>query len=392
MSILTIPTTLFTGQSEISSRSQVSFYDPYILWCSVFLVCVGLIALTSASIDIGNKNFFSPFHYVIRQVIYLFIGASAGILITRIKINVWRQYSAILLITGIALLILVLIPGIGKEVNGSMRWINLGIMNFQASEYVKLMMIIYLAAYCVSKGDQIRTENSGFVQPMIMVSVISILLLLEPDFGSTFVILATTLSILFIAGVRLRVFAMLLFFISLGLAALAVLAPYRLERLTSFMNPWEHAFNSGYQLTQALIAFGRGEWFGMGVGGSVQKLFYLPEAHTDFLFAVMAEEFGLIGIMIVIVVFALLVSRALYIGLLAFKDKLWFHAYMAIGLGVLLGIQALINMGVNMGILPTKGLTLPLISYGGSSLVLNCILIALLLRISYEYRAKGKAL
>jgi cell division protein FtsW len=287
---------------------------------------------------------------------------------------------------GISLLLLVLMPGIGREVNGSTRWMSLGIINLQVSELVKLFVVVYMAGYLVRQGDEVRTSMRGFLKPMALLAVISVLLLCEPDFGATAVIVTTALAMMFVAGVRLWQFMILMLVVLAALSVLAVTSPYRMQRLTAFLDPWADPFNSGFQLTQALIAFGRGEWLGVGLGGSVQKLFYLPEAHTDFVFAVLAEELGLLGAVSVIVMFAIVVWRAFVMARLAEQCGKFFEAYLAYGLGVWIGMQAYINIGVNMGVLPTKGLTLPLMSYGGSSIMVMCVAIALLLRIDHEVR------
>jgi cell division protein FtsW len=258
-------------------------------------------------------------------------------------------------------------------------------VNFQPSELVKLFVVVYLAGYLVRRGDEVRESVKGFLKPMALVGLIGVLLLLEPDFGAAAVITATVLGMMFLGGVRLWQFGVLFLVMSAGMAALAISSPYRMARLTSFVNPWADPFNSGFQLTQALIAFGRGEWLGVGLGGSIQKLFYLPEAHTDFLFAVLAEELGLLGVVAVIALFAILVWRAFVIGQSAASAGNRFGAYTAYGIGMWLGLQAFINLGVNMGVLPTKGLTLPLMSYGGSSIVMSCVAVALLLRVSHEH-------
>jgi cell division protein FtsW len=286
------------------------------------------------------------------------------------------------------LLVLVLIPGVGHVVNGSRRWLGVGTLSFQPSEFMKLGLVIFMAAHLARHADAVRTSLRGFGKPLLLLAGVSALIVVEPDFGSTAVLAVTVLGMLFIAGMRLWPFAALLALVGSALAVLALAAPYRLERLTSFTNPWADPFGSGFQLTQALIAFGRGGWFGVGLGGSVQKLNYLPEAHTDFVFAVLAEELGLFGTLGVIALFALVIARAFAVAWRAERLGHAFAAYLAYGIALWLGLQTLINMGVNMGVLPTKGLTLPLLSYGGSSLVVTLAACALLLRVDYETRAK----
>jgi cell division protein FtsW len=275
---------------------------------------------------------------------------------------------------------------VGREVNGSTRWITFGSFSLQASEPVKICVIAYLAGYMVRHGEHVRNNFAGFIRPICVLTIVASLLLLEPDYGSCVVLLATALGMLFMGGVPLgRLFAWVSAAIAV-LASLAVLSPYRLQRLMSFSDPWQDPFNSGFQLTQALIAFGRGDWFGVGLGSSVQKLFYLPEAHTDFVFSVFAEEFGLFGSAILILLFSFLVWRAFVIGHIAERMGKLFAAYLAYGIGLIIGIQAFINMGVNLGILPTKGLTLPLLSYGGNSMIITCLLLGILLRVEVENR------
>jgi cell division protein FtsW len=288
------------------------------------------------------------------------------------------------------LLVAVLVPGVGHEVNGSRRWLRLGVMNFQASELARVLLLTYVASYSVRRADELRTDFKGFLRPVAVLGVAAVLLLLEPDFGAATVLLTTSLAVLFLAGARIR---HLLVPMALGIAAMALLAvtsSYRLRRLTAFRDPWQDPFDSGFQLTQSLIAIGRGEWFGVGLGSSVQKLFYLPEAHTDFVFAVLAEEFGFAGVVIVIALFGLLVGRALFIARNAARAGLEFQSLVAAAIGVWLGLQVFVNIGVNMGLLPTKGLTLPLLSYGGSSMLVTLGWLGVLLRVHHETQSHGR--
>ena len=363
--------------------------DIALLLAVLALLGIGLVMVSSASITIADRNFDAPFHYLIRQIIHVTIGVTAGLLVASISLEHWERYSPLLLVIGIILLLLVLIPGIGREVNGSRRWLPLGFTNLQASELVKLLVIIFMAGYLVRRAKEVRETIAGFVKPLGVLTLIGLLLLAEPDFGSTAVMMATAMGMLFLAGVPLNRFAVLVSVVLGVLALLVVIEPYRVARLTSFMNPWADPFDSGFQLTQALIAFGRGEWLGVGVGGSIQKLFYLPEAHTDFVFAVLSEELGLLGGAVVILLFGLVVLRAFRIGKMALRSGQPFAGYLAFGIGLWIGMQAFINIGVNMGVLPTKGLTLPFMSYGGSSIVMMCIAVALLLRIYYEAKVVG---
>lgn len=360
------------------------FYDRWILISVLCLLALGLLMVASASMVISDKQFGSPFHYFFRQSIFLGIGLVSAWVMTRVPIRVVKKYSGYFFLTALFLLIIVLIPGIGKVVNGSRRWINLGIFSLQVSELLKLAAIVYLASYLQRFQAEVRQELKGFLKPMFLVLLMSGLLLLQPDFGAAVVITTTYMILLFIAGVRLWPYLVLVVVVGVSLGLLAVLSPYRLQRMTGFLNPWSNQYGSGYQLTQSLIAFGRGGLFGVGLGNSVQKLYYLPEAHTDFLFAVLAEELGLIGEFILIGLFILLIARIFIIGRRAEQQRDLFSAYLAYGVSMWFGLQALINMGVNAGMLPTKGLTLPFISYGGGSMLMSCLAIGIVLRIAYE--------
>lgn len=361
-------------------------YDPWLVGAVVLLMSFGFIMVSSASLHIAAESYGQPWFYSLRQLIFIGLGLGAGFVAFNIPVSVWQKLGPWLLLAGLVLLVVVLIPGVGRTVNGATRWIDLGVFNLQVSEMMKLFVIVYLAGYLVRRGDEVRTSFKGFLKPMVLLSLVALLLLLEPDFGASAVIMATALAMMFIGGVRLWQFGLLVLLVSAAMAVLAVTSPYRMERLTTFLNPWADPFNSGFQLTQALIAIGRGEIWGVGLGSGVQKLFYLPEAHTDFLFAVLAEEFGLIGSLLVISLFVVFVVRAFLIARKAEMKGEQFGAYMAYGLGLWLGLQAFINIGVNMGVLPTKGLTLPLMSYGGSSIVVCCVAVALLLRVDFELR------
>ena len=358
--------------------------DRWLLLSTFAIVALGLLMVASASMVISDRQYGMPFHYLIRQSIYLVVGLIIAIVVLQVPIKMWRKYSGYLLLTSFFLLILVLIPHIGYEVNGSRRWIRLGFISFQVSELAKFCVVVYMASYIARHGEEVRTRLSGFIKPMLLLCVIALLLLKEPDFGATFVIAVTAMGMLFLAGVRLWQFAVLLVVAGGGLITLAITSPYRLERLTTFLNPWANQFSSGYQLTQSLIAFGRGGILGVGLGNSIQKLFYLPEAHTDFLFAVLAEELGLIGELVVVGLFVILIGRIMFIGRQAYRQEEGFSAYLAYGLGLWLAIQVMISIGVNCGLLPTKGLTLPFMSYGGSSILINSVVIAILFRIAYE--------
>ena len=358
--------------------------DPVLLIVCIALLSLGLVMVASASVGVADRNFSNPFYYLQRQFVFIIIGVVAAAVVYRIRLVQWEKSGVALLGFALFLLVLVLIPGVGKTVNGSTRWISLGLINLQVSEVVKLFLLIYVAGYLVRHGEEVRTSLRGFIKPMLMVGLAGLLLLLEPDFGSTVVIMGTVLAMTFLGGVRFIQFASFMVLFGISALMLIISSPYRMERLTSFMNPWADPFDTGFQLTQSLIAIGTGGWWGTGLGGSVQKLFYLPESHTDFLFAVLSEEFGFIGVSFVVLMYGLLFFRAFKIGLQAEKSGNRFAAYVAYGIGIWLSLQAVINMGVNMGLMPTKGLTLPLMSYGGSSLVVCCMAIGLLLRIHYE--------
>lgn len=360
--------------------------DMKLLIVSALLLIIGLVMVGSASISIADKQLADPLYYLNRQLSYSVIGIIAAYVVFKIPLSIWEASGPWLIIASMALLVMVFIPGLGKEVNGSIRWLQFGFITVQASELVKLFVIIYLSGYLVRHNNEVRTYAAGFIKPMVLLSLLALLLLFEPDYGAVAVMMVTATVMLWLAGARIFQFVLLVLSLGLALSILAVSSPYRMERLTTFLNPWADPYNSGFQLTQALIAFGRGEWFGVGLGSSVQKLFYLPEAHTDFMLAVLAEEMGLIVVLFIIGLYAFLVLRSLRIARQAEQRERPFAGYLAYGIGIWIGIQAFINIGVNMGVLPTKGLTLPLMSYGGSSLVIMCIAIALLLRVDYETR------
>lgn len=376
----------FPKNSYSIKRNIFHGYDAWLLTIAVFLIGLGLIMVASSSITIADRQFHDPLYYFWRQLLSVCIALVIAFIIIRIPMLVWQRMSTLLLLTGLLLLVLVLIPGIGYEVNGSMRWIQSWPFPVQASEPVKFCAIAYLAGYLVRRSVEVKTEFTGFIKPIILLTIISGLLLLEPDYGACVVIFATALGMLFVGGVPLIRFLPWMLVAISSLATLAILSPYRIQRLISFIDPWQDPFNTGFQLTQALIAFGRGDWSGAGLGSSIQKLFYLPEAHTDFVYAVLAEELGLLGSLLVILLFCFLVWRAFVIAQVAEAGGKVFSAYFAYGTGLIIGIQAFINIGVNMGVLPTKGLTLPFISYGGNSIIITTALVAVLLRIEFENR------
>jgi len=350
------------------------------------LLSLGLLMVLSASITAADRDMGAPFYYLFRQSAYLGAGLVAGLLCLRIPMRFWERSSVLLLVAAYLLLIAVLIPGIGREVNGSTRWLPLGPVNLQVSEPARLLILMFIAAYVARRSEELATTVVGFLKPVGVVVFAVVLLLLEPDFGAATVLLATSMAVLFAGGVRIRHFLTLLVPAAAGLVLLALASPYRLRRLVGFLDPWADPYDTGFQLTQSLIAIGRGEIAGVGLGSSVQKLFYLPEAHTDFVFAVFAEEFGLQGVILLLTLYCVLVWRVLAVSSRCAGAGSLFSACLTFGLGVWLGAQAMINIGVNMGLLPTKGLTLPLVSFGGSSLIVCCAAIGVILRADLESR------
>ncbi|WP_088178851.1 putative lipid II flippase FtsW [Thauera butanivorans] len=363
--------------------------DPLLIWSAIGLLLLGLVMVYSASIAIAEGSRFTnyqPYYFVARHAVFMAVGIGCGLLAFQLPMARWQQLAMPLFVAGVVLLIVVLIPGVGREVNGAQRWLSLGPVNLQPSELMKIFAALYAADYTVRKLDAMSSFKRGFLPMMAVILFVGFLLLREPDFGAFVVITTIAFGVLFLGGINGRVFALLAIAAVIGFVILILVSPYRLERVLGFMDPWKDAFGKGYQLSHALIAFGRGEWFGVGLGASVEKLFYLPEAHTDFLLAVIAEELGFVGIIAVIAMFAVLVQRAFVIGREAIRLERYFAGLVAQGIGLWIGVQSFINMGVNMGLLPTKGLTLPLMSFGGSSIVANCIALAILLRCDWEVR------
>jgi cell division protein FtsW len=384
-------TTAALSYARSTGRPRRLVLDPWVLGPVAALLLVGLVMVASASIGVSERATGTPFHLFQRQLAYVCLGFVAAAVAINIPTALWDKYSKVLMGAAFLLLLVVLVPGIGYEVNGSRRWLRLGIMNFQVSELARVLLLTYIASYAVRRAEELRASFKGFIKPVLVLGAAAALLLLEPDFGAATVLMATGLGILFLAGVRIVHLLVPLVIGVAGMSALAVTSSYRLRRLTSFRNPWEDAFDSGFQLTQSLIAIGRGEWFGVGLGSSVQKLFYLPEAHTDFVFAVLAEEFGLVGVVVVLGLFAVLVGRALAISRNAARAGLAFQSLLAAAVGIWLGLQVFVNVGVNMGLLPTKGLTLPLLSYGGSSMLVTLGWLGVLLRVHHETEATGRS-
>ena len=364
--------------------------DPVLLAVSLTLLLGGMIILASASIATADNASGDPFFYISRQAVAAALGAVAGFICLFVPVNFWRQTGPLMLLAAFGLLFVVLLPGVGYTANGSTRWIRLGGLNLQASELARLCLMIYLAGYLVRHNKTLREEFAGFVKPMIVLFIACCLLLAEPDLGAAIVLVAVAFAMMFVAGARFRDFFIFASLAVAGAGALTVTRQYRLERLTGFLDPWADPYDKGFQLTQSLIAIGRGEWLGVGLGDSVQKLFYLPDAHTDFVFAVYAEEFGLLGSLVLITLFGLLLWRIFRLAMKAAKLERFFEAYLAVGIGTWLGLQVFINLGVNMGLLPTKGLTLPLISYGRSSLIVAMISLGILFRIHHELVTEGK--
>lgn len=370
-------------------RSALTPYDWALVFAVLSLLMIGLVMVYSASIAIAETKSAAnqPTFYLIRHSLYLGVGLGFGYAALQIPIDTWEKLAPALFIAGGIALVLVLIPFIGREVNGSRRWIPLGPLgNFQPSELMKFATILYAADYTVRKATHMQSLKKGFAPMFLVMLFLGALLLLEPDFGAFVVIVCIALAILFLGGLNARVFAGLIVLLAISFIGLVVMSPYRLARVTSYLNPWSDPYGAGYQLSHALIALGSGELTGVGLGDSIEKLFYLPEAYTDFLLAVTGEELGLIGVMTVIGLFAWVTWRAFSIGWQAGLMGRNYAALVAQGVGVWMGVQSLINMGVNLGLLPTKGLTLPLMSYGGSGIVSNCLALAVLLRIDYENR------
>jgi cell division protein FtsW len=352
------------------------------LWFA--LMSFGLIMVASASISFAAVTYNDAWFFAKRHAVYMLLGVALAAFVVCIPMSVWQKYSGHFLLFTIFLLVLVLIPGIGKKVNGSQRWFSLGVISIQVSEIAKFCAVVFFASFFARRYQELHFGWQGFLKPLMVVGVFVGLLLLEPDFGSSVVLSATVFAMMFIAGVRMLHFLLLIVIGVGGLAAVAVLSPYRMQRLITFLDPWADQFNTGYQLTQSLIGFGRGEWFGLGLGNSLQKLFFLPEAHTDFIFAIIAEEFGLIGAVLLLGLFAVLILRIFSIAKQNLAAGKMFAALAVFGVAILFSFQVFINMGVSSGLLPTKGLTLPFISYGGSSLLICCVLMAFVMRVQWE--------
>ena len=377
--------------SRSAGRQQRLAIDPVIVIAVFGLLLVGLVMVTSASLTVSERNGVAPFYYFERQFLSVVLGCTIAAGVLAVPIAAWKRLAPYLLIASFALLVVVLVPGIGHEVNGSRRWIRIGPLNLQPSELARWLLVTYIAIFAVRHQTELRSSTHGFWKPLAVLAAAAALLLAEPDFGAAVVLCITGTAVLFVAGARMRDFLVVCGVGAAGVAALAVISPYRLKRILAFLDPWSDPFDSGFQLTQSLIAVGRGEWFGVGLGSSIQKLFYLPEAHTDFVFAVLAEEFGLLGVLVVVFGFLVIVLRSLRLSRLAADAGMPLHACIAAGFGVWIGLQAFLNIGVNMGLLPTKGLTLPLLSYGRSSMLVTLAWVGMLLRVHHEVAASGKS-
>jgi cell division protein FtsW len=370
---------------NLSWQNESQLFYP---WLAMLLL--GWLMVTSASTGIAEFYTGNSAYFAIRHAFYLLLGIVVTFAISLIPMARWAKLDAILLVVGFAGLVLVFVPGVGHEVNGSQRWLNLGIIKIQASEIAKLSAVFYISGYLVRRQDEVQSQWTGFIKPLGILAVMVTLLLIEPDFGAVVVLMGATMVQLFLGGVKAGQFFLLLFATVIVSSFVVTTETYRMERLLAYLDPWapEHVYGTGYQLTQSLIAFGRGDWFGIGLGESIQKLFYLPEAHTDFVFAIWAEETGLFGGTIALLGLAFVIGLIWRIAWTAQKVGQMYAAYIAIGIASLLGLQVVINLGVNTGLLPTKGLTLPFFSYGGSSLIMCCVMIGIVMRIDYESRKK----
>ncbi|MFZ6646479.1 putative lipid II flippase FtsW [Undibacterium sp. TJN25] len=377
--------------SHLAKRSRMMEYDQPLIWVTLILMLFGMVMVYSASISLPDSPKYANYkntHFLVRQAMFIAVSLLAGLFVFRVKIETWQKVAPYLFVITLILLVAVLVPGLGKGVNGAKRWLSFKVFNLQPSELMKLFVVLYAADYTVRKQEYMHKLTKGFLPMALAVGVVGLLLLLEPDLGAFGVIVCIAMGILFLGGINGVWFG--------GIAATLVgifsmvilLSPWRRERIFAYLNPWveENALGKAYQLSHSLIAFGRGELFGVGLGASVEKLHYLPEAHTDFLLAVIGEELGFSGVLVVVLLFYWLVKRAFEIGRQAIALDLTFAGLTAKGIGIWIGVQAFINMGVNLGLLPTKGLTLPLMSYGGSGIMINCVGLAILLRIDYENR------
>lgn len=373
---------------NISLRPSDWHIDLQILLPVLALISIGLVMIASASFSFADYRFGDELFFVKRHLAYLFLAGLVMAIGFFVTPDFWANYGRLWLLVSVVLLVVVLIPGIGLELNGSRRWLSIAGFTFQVSEAVKIAMVVFLAAHLAKYRDTLASDWPMFLQLMGILALLELLLILEPDFGSVVLVGCTYMALVFLGGSHIRQFVLVAAIAGLLIFWLAESAPYRVARITAFMDPWSDPFNSGYQLTQSLIAFGRGEWFGVGLGQSVQKMLYLPEAHTDFVFAIYAEEFGYMGVICLLGLYSFLVLRILQLAVQAIEQKYWFAAYTLIGFSLLIAGQTFINLGVNAGLLPTKGLTLPFVSYGGSSLMTSCAMIGMILRFSHQLHSE----
>jgi len=386
---MTTATTAVMGSGRRQYRELAVYLDLRLLTAAVALLCLGVVMVASATASVNNDPG-APLRYAFRHSFAILLGLVGGVAVLGVSLARWERWSTTLYFFGLLLLVLVLVPGVGREVNGAVRWIPLGFITVQSAELMKLFMMLYLAGYLQRRREEVAYSVWGFIKPMLLLVIACALIMLQPDFGTTVVLLATALGMLFMGGVPLWQFSVLFAMAGTTLAGLIVMAPYRLQRVSSFLDPFDDPTGTDYQLSNALVAFGRGEWFGVGLGNSIQKHSYLPEAHNDFLLAIIGEELGFVGVVALILLFVFIVWRAFRIGAKAEVRDARFGAYVAYGCGLWIGLQALIHAGVNLGLLPTKGLTLPLMSYGGNSIIVSCLVIAMLLRIHWENRVEER--
>jgi cell division protein FtsW len=384
---------MFPSSQQARRRGEgpTGRYDRVLLLAIAALACIGIVMVASASIAVADGRHFGAFYYLKRHLLFLGLGTVLAVIAMRVELKFVEKLSMPLMLVGIVLMLSVFIPGLGMRINGARRWLNLGVTSFQPVEAIKLLLIIYLASYLVRHRQAVERKLFGTVNPLVVAGLLVILLLAQPDFGSSALIIAVTVGMIWLGGARMRYLFGMATVAAPLLAAAALSEDYRVRRLMTFLDPWKDPYNGGFQLTQALIAIGRGEWTGVGLGESVQKLFYLPEAHTDFILAVIGEELGLVGILLVLGLFAVLVGRGLVLGLRGVELGQHFAGYVAFGVSLMIGLQALVSAGVNLGVLPTKGLTLPLISSGGSSVMMTCAMLGVLLRAGYEIHRAADA-
>lgn len=366
-------------------QRQINF-DPWLLLSVTLILAIGFIMVASASVPVAERMNLSMFHFAWHQGVYIFLGLVGAMIVSYIPLSFFQRYSHLLLLASIVSLVVLLLPGVTRPINGSVRWLFIGPISIQPSEVAKIALISYIASYMMRRTYQLQNSLQGFLIPMVVLAFFALLLMLEPDFGSVVVIGTTILGMLFLGGARVKHFFILLPPLACVMSFLAFSSSYRVQRFVAFRDPWADQFDTGYQLVQSLIAFGRGSWFGSGLGGSIQKLLYLPESHSDFIFAVLAEEFGLVGVLFVLGLYGLFAFRTMEIGRKAKLAGLEYAGNLAYGIGLLISLQTLVNISVNVGLLPTKGLTLPLMSAGGSSMIVACMAIGLLFRIDYETR------